>query len=140
MFEYILLKKFNNYKKGKVYYAILDDLLGDGIFNDNDQMWNFQRILVRPEFTNPFTRDHVFQLMTEEVEKRLIPIFYSFTHDGRVFDLQHLMRRFSFESSVASPLDGTLTLYRPPCHIRILARHLTLLFGFRLSEPRQCHP
>ncbi|KEH38180.1 putative cytochrome P450 [Medicago truncatula] len=106
--EYILLKKFYNYKKGKVYYAILDDLLGDGIFNDgdhvffkkkndDDHVWKFQRNLVRPEFTNPFTLDRAFQVMTEEVEKRLIPVFYSFTHDGRVFYVHDLMRRFSFD-------------------------------------------
>lgn len=95
--KYILLQKFVNYKKGKVYYEIFGDLLGDGILNVDDQKWKFQRNLAIPEFTNPFNLDRAFQLMTEEVEKRLIPVLYSFTHDGRVFDLQDLMRRFSFD-------------------------------------------
>lgn len=44
--EYILLKKFYNYKKGKVYYAILDDLLGDGIFNDGDHVFFKKKMMM----------------------------------------------------------------------------------------------
>ncbi len=41
--RYILQENFPNYPKGKYVHDILEDLLGDGIFNTDGALWEKQR-------------------------------------------------------------------------------------------------
>ncbi|CAJ2660162.1 unnamed protein product [Trifolium pratense] len=96
--EHILKTRFENYPKGKPFSAILGDLLGDGIFNVDGVSWNFQRKMASLELTSVTVRSYALEIIIEEIHTRLIPFMNSFAHAEKVFDLQDIMRRFSFDN------------------------------------------
>ncbi|KAK2433773.1 cytochrome P450 94B3 [Trifolium repens] len=118
--EYILKTNFNNYPKGKQFSTILGDLLGRGIFNVDGDSWKFQRKMASLELGSVTIRSHAFELVTEEIKTRLIPLMSSFIKDKTVksdtksdtepkadnisenkdlvLDMQDILRRFSFDN------------------------------------------
>lgn len=95
--EYMLKTKFDNYPKGKRFSAILGDLLGKGIFNVDGHSWRFQRKIASLELGSVSIRSHAFEIVSSEIQNRLIPLLSSVQND-RVLDLQDVLRRFSFDS------------------------------------------
>ncbi|KAK6163575.1 hypothetical protein DH2020_000439 [Rehmannia glutinosa] len=101
--EYILKTRFDNYPKGKPFSAILGDLLGKGIFNVDGDLWKFQRKMSCLELGSISVRSYAFEIVTSEIQSRLIPLISSFANVSvnRVsesVDLQDIFRRFSFDS------------------------------------------
>ncbi|XP_057806074.1 cytochrome P450 94C1 [Salvia miltiorrhiza] len=92
--EHMLKTKFENYPKGKQFSAILGDLLGRGIFNVDGDLWRFQRKMACLELGSVSVRSHAFDIVTSEIESRLVPLLRSSSD----FDLQDIFRRFSFDS------------------------------------------
>ncbi|GAU45034.1 hypothetical protein TSUD_107290 [Trifolium subterraneum] len=96
--EHILKTRFENYPKGKPFSAILGDLLGNGIFNVDGVSWNFQRKMASLELKSVTVRSYALEIIIEEIRTRLVPFMNSFAHAEKVFDLQDIMRRFSFDN------------------------------------------
>ncbi|KAI3716571.1 hypothetical protein L1987_67535 [Smallanthus sonchifolius] len=96
--EYMIKTNFDNYPKGKAFSAILGDLLGRGIFNVDGNCWRFQRKLASLELGSLSIRSHAFNIVVEEIQTRLIPIFKTVADNDAVLDLQDVFRRFSFDS------------------------------------------
>nr|KAJ0201140.1 hypothetical protein LSAT_V11C600314130 [Lactuca sativa] len=98
--EYMLKTNFDNYPKGKAFSTILGDLLGRGIFNVDGKCWRFQRKMASLELGSVSIRSHALNVVVDEIESRLIPLFSSVAEnkDGAVLDLQDVFRRFSFDT------------------------------------------
>ncbi|XP_066348830.1 cytochrome P450 704C1-like [Miscanthus floridulus] len=56
--EYILKTNFANYGKGVMTHDVLEDLLGDGIFNVDGAKWRHQRKAASHEFSTRVLRDY----------------------------------------------------------------------------------
>lgn len=95
--EHMLRTKFENYPKGRPFSAILGDLLGKGIFNVDGHSWRFQRKIASLELGSVSIRSHAFEIVSSEIQNRLIPLLSSIRNDV-VLDLQDLFRRFSFDT------------------------------------------
>ncbi|XP_059300367.1 cytochrome P450 94C1-like [Lycium ferocissimum] len=95
--EYMLKTKFENFPKGKQFSTILGDLLGRGIFAVDGKLWNFQRKMASLELGSVSIRSYAFEIVGDEIRKRLIPLLES-NKKGNVLDLQDVLRRFSFDS------------------------------------------
>lgn len=96
--EYILKTNFNNYPKGKPFTDILGDLLGCGIFNVDGEVWHARRKLAIHEFTTKSLREFIVKALNTEVHDRLIPILSSSNKKKKVFDMQDLLSRLTFDN------------------------------------------
>ncbi|KAI8015081.1 Cytochrome P450 94C1 [Camellia lanceoleosa] len=95
----MLKTRFENYPKGKPFSAILGDLLGRGIFNVDGDLWRFQRKMASLELGRISIRSYAFEIVSFEIENRLIPLLSSVSDKEDVMlDLQDVFRRFSFDS------------------------------------------
>ncbi|CAH8358992.1 unnamed protein product [Eruca vesicaria subsp. sativa] len=93
--EYILKTNFDNYPKGKPFTEILGDFLGDGIFNVDGNLWLKQRRLATHDFTPKSLREYV-AVLRKEVQDELLSFLDAAAKDSQPFDLQELLRRFTF--------------------------------------------
>ena len=66
--KHILNDKFSNYKKGEFLRGVLRDLLGDGIFNADDENWKQQRKIASYAFTQNIFKDFMFGVMMRHIE------------------------------------------------------------------------
>ncbi|KAL6217490.1 hypothetical protein ACLB2K_010707 [Fragaria x ananassa] len=70
----MLKTNFPTYQKGQSFRQILQELLGDGIFNADGDNWKFQRQLASHEFNTKSLRKFVEQVVDTELYYRLFPI------------------------------------------------------------------
>ncbi|KAK4396494.1 cytochrome [Sesamum angolense] len=96
--EYMLKTRFDNFPKGKPFSAILGDFLGRGIFNVDGDLWRFQRKMASFELGRTSIRAYSFQVVNQEIDRRLLPLLESVSVGNQVLDLQDVFRRFSFDS------------------------------------------
>ncbi|XP_021759411.1 cytochrome P450 94B3-like [Chenopodium quinoa] len=96
--EYILKTNFSNFPKGQSFTEVLGDLLGNGIFNVDGELWANQRKLASHEFTTKSLREFVVRILEEEVDARLIPLLQLAAHENRIIDLQEILKRFTYDS------------------------------------------
>ncbi|KAK7262189.1 hypothetical protein RJT34_29751 [Clitoria ternatea] len=96
--EYILKINFENYPKGKPFSTLLGDLLGRGIFNVDGHSWKFQRKMASLELGSVSIRSFAMQLVTKEIHTRLMPLLTARAESNTPFDLQDILRRFSFDN------------------------------------------
>ncbi|CAI9116145.1 OLC1v1017221C1 [Oldenlandia corymbosa var. corymbosa] len=107
--HHIMSGNFLNYPKGPKFKEMFD-ILGDGIFNADLDLWKSQRKSAR--FLINHQRFHKFLLRTirDEVEKGLIPVLHHLCETGQVVDLQDLFQRFTFDTTCK-----LVTGYDPGC-------------------------
>ncbi|MQL79786.1 hypothetical protein Taro_012244 [Colocasia esculenta] len=96
--EHMLRTNFGNYPKGKPFTDLLGDLLGCGIFNADGDLWHAQRKLASHEFTTRSLRELVVGALEAETDGRLVPFLGVTADQGRVVDLQEILRRFAFDT------------------------------------------
>lgn len=96
--EYILKTNFKNFPKGTYYKERFNDLLGDGIFNADDDLWKQQRRAATAEMhTNRFV-DYSFQSMRDLVHDKLLKLVENAVRNTSVIDLQDVLLRFTFDN------------------------------------------
>jgi cytochrome P450 len=96
--EYILKTNFENYPRGDLAQLNLGDLLGEGIFNVNGELWKVQRKFASHEFTSKSLRNFMHGIVQAELNDRLIPLLEKTCSVGASIDLQDLLMRFAFDS------------------------------------------
>ncbi|KMT12190.1 hypothetical protein BVRB_5g101370 [Beta vulgaris subsp. vulgaris] len=96
--EYLLKTKFSNFPKGGYYRSIMEDLLGDGIFNADNEMWHRQRKMVIMEFHSPRFRQLTVQSLLELVHNRLLPVLEESRQKSAAIDLQDVLLRLTFDN------------------------------------------
>ncbi|KAI3703730.1 hypothetical protein L1987_73924 [Smallanthus sonchifolius] len=96
--HYMLSKNFSNYPKGPEFRSIFD-LLGDGIFNSDHELWELHRkttmsVLKHPEFL-PLI-ETTFKM---KVENGLLPVLNLVSSRREETDLQEIFQRFTFDTT-----------------------------------------
>ncbi|KAJ4848362.1 hypothetical protein Tsubulata_012742 [Turnera subulata] len=96
--HYITCSNFSNFQKGPEFKKFFD-ILGDGIFNSDSDMWKSQRKLAQELISHLLFYKFLVKASLEKVEKGLIPILDHVSKQGLVVDLQDLLQRFTFEAT-----------------------------------------
>lgn len=95
--EYMLKTRFDNFPKGKPFSSILGDFLGRGIFNVDGSFWRFQRKMASLELGRVSTRAYSLEIVTQEIERGLLPLMADSAGGGDAVDLQKVFKDFSFD-------------------------------------------
>ncbi|KAJ7195390.1 hypothetical protein O6H91_Y511700 [Diphasiastrum complanatum] len=95
--EYILKTNFSNYPKGERIHERFGDILGQGIFNVDGDLWHQQRKVSTVEFASSKLRDFSTHAFREHVLKLSI-ILLQAGKNSQVVDLQDLFMRLTLDS------------------------------------------
>ncbi|KAJ0970096.1 hypothetical protein J5N97_022973 [Dioscorea zingiberensis] len=94
--EHLLKTKFNSFPKGPYFQRIMRDLLGNGIFSADDEVWRQQRKTASLEFHSTAFRTMTAESLVELVHSRLLPILDSCNESS--LDLQDVLLRLTFDN------------------------------------------
>ncbi|CAL9229615.1 unnamed protein product [Arabidopsis halleri] len=92
--EHLLKTRFSIYPKGTYFRETMRDLLGDGIFNTDEETWQQQRKTASVEFHSAKFRLLTSQSLHELVHNRLLPVLET---SGKI-DLQDILLRLTFDN------------------------------------------
>lgn len=93
--HHIFSRNFPNYPKGPEFNKIFE-ILGDGIFNADFDLWEVHRRITRSFLTN---NSHFFErAVWDKIDTGLFPVLEFFSSQGISFDLQDVFQRFTFDS------------------------------------------
>ncbi|XP_008796515.2 cytochrome P450 86B1-like [Phoenix dactylifera] len=96
--EHLLKTKFSNFPKGDYFRSTVRDLLGDGIFGADDEVWHRQRKIASLEFHSAGFRSLTVQSLYELVHSRLLPVLESACNNRKPIDLQDVLLRLTFDN------------------------------------------
>ncbi|KAJ4848365.1 hypothetical protein Tsubulata_012752, partial [Turnera subulata] len=96
--HYIMSSNFSDFPKGREFREILD-ILGDGIFNADKDMWKSQRKLAQELISHRQFYTFLVKTSHDKVEQGLIPVLEHVSERGSVVDLQDLFQRFTFDAT-----------------------------------------
>ncbi|XP_076882607.1 cytochrome P450 86B1-like [Bidens hawaiensis] len=96
--EHLLKTKFQAYPKGPYFRHTLRDLLGNGIFNADDDVWQKQRKTASIEFHSSKFRNMTTESLLELVHKRLLPVLDESVDQSTEIDLQDILLRLTFDN------------------------------------------
>ncbi|KAI9570041.1 cytochrome P450 monooxygenase CYP63 [Boletus coccyginus] len=94
--KYVLATGFSHFWRGTAQRERLENFLGDGIFNRDDQMWKSHRALARPFFARDRVSD--FELF-EKHSSRAVSILSGMAAANQPCDVQDLYARFSIDAA-----------------------------------------
>lgn len=131
--EYMLKMRFHNFPKGQYYRERFRDLLGQGIFNADSDLWKEQRRLATLEMHSAQFVDHSYRTMVELVHHKLLKLLEKLARTQDRIDLQDVLLRFTFDNICTAALGvdpGCLALELPKVPFATafeLATELTLV-------------
>ncbi|XP_071729207.1 cytochrome P450 86B1-like [Rutidosis leptorrhynchoides] len=96
--EHLLKTRFQAYPKGPYFRQALKDLLGDGIFNADDDIWQKQRKTASIEFHSSKFRNLTTESLLELVHRRLLPVLKESVKQSTAIDLQDILLRLTFDN------------------------------------------
>mmetsp|Transcript_51545 Transcript_51545/g.95356 ORF Transcript_51545/g.95356 Transcript_51545/m.95356 type:complete len:543 (+) Transcript_51545:69-1697(+) len=94
--EHILKTRFENYPKGPAMRGRMADLMGQGIFNADGELWHRQRKVASRMFTQTLFREHIW-LVVQRNAKFLLRILES-SDPTTPLDMFDLMNRFTLDT------------------------------------------
>ncbi|KAL0292866.1 UNVERIFIED_CONTAM: Alkane hydroxylase MAH1 [Sesamum radiatum] len=94
-----LFRHVNRIHDRGVEFKKIFDVLGDGIFNSDADLWRSQRKQARALITHERFRKFLIKTSWEKVEKGLIPVLEHVSEQGMVIDLQDLFQRLTFDTT-----------------------------------------
>ncbi|KAJ0801986.1 putative cytochrome P450 [Helianthus annuus] len=102
--HHILSKNFHNYPKGPEFRNIFD-VLGDGIFNSDNELWEIHRkttmsLLKHPEFNSLLETN-----IKNKLEKGLLPLLSFVSSHNQETDLQEIFQKLTFDAICVLVLD-----------------------------------
>ncbi|KAM7523654.1 hypothetical protein LguiA_013556 [Lonicera macranthoides] len=107
--HYIMSSNFPNFPKGPEFMKIFD-ILGDGIFNSDYELWRSQRKLARVLINHHRFHRFLARISRDKVEDGLIPVLDHVAKQGMIVDLQDLFQRLTFDTTCRF-----VTGYDPGC-------------------------
>ncbi|KAL4378336.1 hypothetical protein GQ457_02G037780 [Hibiscus cannabinus] len=96
--HHIMSSNFANFPKGSEYKQMFD-ILGDGIFNSDMDLWKNQRTVAQGFMRNHRFRNFLSTTSLYKVEEGLIPVMDHFAKRGLVVDLEDVFQRFTFDAT-----------------------------------------
>ncbi|KAL7103219.1 hypothetical protein ACP275_08G166700 [Erythranthe tilingii] len=117
--QHIFSKRFSNYPKGTEFRNKFE-ILGDGIFSSDFEMWELQRRTILSLISHANFHTSLERNVWEKIETCLIPVLDYFSGQGIVVDLQEIFQRFAFDNICQLVLEydpGSLSTALPyiPC-------------------------
>lgn len=95
--EHMLKGNFHNFVKGWWFRAPLTQLLGDGIFNADGQLWHMQRKTASRMFTAQRFKDHIWHVVKKNSVK-VQSLLATVAETRETVDIFRLMNRFTLDS------------------------------------------
>ncbi|XP_059296036.1 alkane hydroxylase MAH1-like [Lycium ferocissimum] len=102
--HHIFSKNFPNYPKGPEFRKIFD-ILGNGIFNVDDELWELHRKTTMSIMGHAKFQTLLERTMWDIIDKGVRPILDAFAEQGKTLDLQDVLQRFTFDSITKLLLD-----------------------------------
>ncbi|XVE49739.1 hypothetical protein DITRI_Ditri01bG0105300 [Diplodiscus trichospermus] len=96
--EHLLKTKFSVFPKGPYFRDTARDLLGDGIFNADDETWQRQRKTASIEFHSAKFRKLTTESLLELVHARLLAVLENAVNKSIPVDLQDVLLRLTFDN------------------------------------------
>ncbi|CAL9100027.1 unnamed protein product [Musa textilis] len=96
--EYMLKTRFANFPKGRYYRERFAELLGDGIFNADDEAWKEQRRAATSEMHSGRFVEYSAGTITSLVHDKLLVVLHKLSRTRESVDLQDLFLRFTFDN------------------------------------------
>lgn len=96
--HFIMSSNFNDFPKGVEFKKIFD-VLGNGIFNSDSDLWKSQRKQARILINHDRFRRFLIKTTAEKVDRGLIPVLEHVSKEGLVIDLQDLFQRLTFDTT-----------------------------------------
>ncbi|XP_010249432.1 PREDICTED: cytochrome P450 86B1 [Nelumbo nucifera] len=96
--EYMLKTRFKNFPKGQYFRERFSDLLGDGIFNADDDLWKEQRRIATSEMHSRRFLQYSLQTIQDLVHQKLLKLLNKLAVSGESIDLQDVLLRFTFDN------------------------------------------
>ncbi|OVA12089.1 Cytochrome P450 [Macleaya cordata] len=96
--EHLLKTKFSNFPKGEFFHNNVHDLLGDGIFSADNEIWRRQRKTASIEFHSAEFRNLTTESLIELVHSRLLPVLEESIKNSIPIDLQDVLLRLTFDN------------------------------------------
>ncbi|KAG2568175.1 hypothetical protein PVAP13_7NG297500, partial [Panicum virgatum] len=94
--EYVLKANFANYGKGAMMHDVMEDLLGDGIFNVDGAKWRHQRNVASHEFSTRVLRDYSSAVFRDTAAE--LAAVVATAAGGEKMDVHDLLMRSTLES------------------------------------------
>ncbi|XP_055818140.1 alkane hydroxylase MAH1-like [Solanum dulcamara] len=107
--HYIMSANFANFPKGEEFKKIFD-VLGDGIFNSDLDLWKEQRKYARSLITHQRFYNCLVKASWDKIENGLVPVLEIVARENRIVDLQDVFQRFTFDTTCL-----LITGYDPGC-------------------------
>ncbi|KAK1417952.1 hypothetical protein QVD17_27088 [Tagetes erecta] len=136
--HYMLSKNFNNYPKGPQFRNIFD-ILGDGIFNSDHELWELHRKTTMHVLKHPQFQSLLETTIKQKLKTGLFPVLNLAASTGRETDLQEIFQRFTFDAISILLLDfdpESLSIDLPfvPCEKAFTDAEEALLWRHLLPE------
>ncbi|KAG7571862.1 Cytochrome P450 superfamily [Arabidopsis suecica] len=96
--HHIMSSNFANYPKGSEFKKIFD-VLGDGIFNADSELWKDLRKSAQSMMTHQDFQRFTLRTSMSKLEKGLVPLLDYVAEKKLVVDLQDVFQRFTFDTS-----------------------------------------
>ncbi|KAF8045313.1 hypothetical protein N665_5201s0001 [Sinapis alba] len=107
--HHIMSSNFSNYPKGTEFKKLFD-VLGDGIFNVDSELWNDLRKSAQSMMMNPEFQSFSIATSLSKVKKGLLPLLDHVAKEKLVVDLEDVFQRFTFDTTFV-----LATGYDPGC-------------------------
>ncbi|WOL02446.1 hypothetical protein Cni_G11165 [Canna indica] len=136
--QYMLKTRFANFPKGKYYRERFAELLGDGIFNADDQPWRDQRRAATAEMHSARFAEYSACTIADLVHRKLLALLRKVAATGESVDLQEVFLRFTFDNicTAAFGVDpGCLSVDLPTVPFAKAFEEATELSLFRFIVP-----
>nr|XP_043630767.1 alkane hydroxylase MAH1-like [Erigeron canadensis] len=95
--HHMLSKNFPNYPKGPEFRSMFD-ILGDGIFNSDHELWEIHRRTTMSLLKHPNIPTLLETNIRNKVENGLLPILDFVSSHNQEIDLQEIFQRFAFDA------------------------------------------
>ncbi|KFK30508.1 hypothetical protein AALP_AA7G271100 [Arabis alpina] len=107
--HHIMSSNFANYPKGPEFKKLFD-VLGDGIFNADSELWKDLRKSAQSMMMNPEFQKFSLATSLNKLEKGLVPLLDHVANEKLIVDLEDVFQRFTFDSTCV-----LATGYDPGC-------------------------
>ncbi|ESQ53202.1 hypothetical protein EUTSA_v10026828mg [Eutrema salsugineum] len=107
--HHIMSSNFSNYPKGPEFKKLFD-VLGDGIFNADSELWKDLRKSAQSMMMNPEFQRFSLATSLSKLEKGLVPLLDHVANEKLVVDLEDVFSRFTFDTTCV-----LATGYDPGC-------------------------
>ncbi|KAL8147051.1 alkane hydroxylase MAH1-like [Apium graveolens] len=134
--HYIFSQNFRKYPKGPEFRKIFD-ILGDGIFNADGNLWELHRKTTSSLFNHAEFYKMLLETTKNKVKKGLIPVLDHVSRNEIEVDLQEIFQRLTFDNICSLLLDHdpqSLSIDLPyiPCEKAFTATEEALLYRHML--------